>query len=67
MEIYYDPILGMCYDFVRPIFIVDIAVIPKGLDIDGFLKMLWEQPLLFVEKESGPGVDIVHNGIWSNF
>lgn len=38
MNFYYDPILGLRYDYLGELFIIDLKYIPKDIDLDEFIK-----------------------------
>ena len=38
MNFYYDPILGLQYNYLGELFIIDLANIPKDFTLDEFIK-----------------------------
>jgi len=63
MNFYYDPILGLQYTNLHPTIILDIAVIPKDLDIKQFLKEWQESYNLFWDTEINyyPQIEVIGN------
>ena len=44
MNFYYDPILGLQYNNIHIIFIIDISAIPKNFNIEEFVQEWLKQP-----------------------
>ena len=55
MNFYYDPILGLQYDYLGDFFIVDIASIPE-VSAEKMLKLFDEMGIMIVD--SSPKMDI---------
>lgn len=56
MNFYYDSILGLQYTCLGETFIIDIEVIPKFIDIKGFLEN-WKEMMYCKGIESSNGVE----------
>ena len=58
MNIYYDPILGMKYDYLGELFIIDIECIPQ-FDIEQWMKYLKETRIQLLDFSPQPCCEIV--------
>lgn len=61
LNYYYDPILGLQYDYLGEIIILDIEAIPDDIkfDIDQWIKYLKETKLYLLEATNTPAFEIV--------
>ena len=66
MEFYYDPLLGLVYRTLEPIFIIDVAVLPH-VDTAQLLRLMHSNGMVMCDSVGKKHVDSVYLGIKSNF
>lgn len=61
MNFYYDPILGLQYDYLGELFIIDLYCIPQDIkfDTDMWMKYIKQIGIQVLEPSSEPCVEIV--------
>lgn len=61
LNYYYDPILGLQYNYLGEMIILDIEAIPNDIkfDADQWIKYLKETKLYLLESKNAPAFEIV--------
>ena len=61
MNFYYDPILGLQYDYLGELFIIDLNCIPQNIefDIEMWMKYIKQIGIQILESCSEPYVEII--------
>ena len=61
MNFYYDPILGLQYNYLGELFNIDLACIPENIDFDAdmWMKYVRQRGIHILEPSSEPCVEIV--------
>ena len=61
MNFYYDPILGLQYDYLGELFIIDLSCIPQDIefDTDMWMKYIRQVGIQITEPSSESCVEIV--------
>lgn len=56
MNFYYDPVLGLQYNSIRTIYIIDISVIPKNFNIEKFIQEWLKQSCKLTFEKTEPEI-----------
>ena len=61
MNFYYDPILGLQYEYLGELFIIDLACLPKNIEFDSeqFLKHLRQTGVQLTSSSKGSPIEVL--------
>jgi hypothetical protein len=61
MNYYYDPILGLQYNYLGELLLIDIDMLPQDIDIEYWIKYINETGVMLVDSVNSPIIERVLN------
>ncbi len=61
MNYYYDPILGLQYNYLGELLLIDIEMLPQDIDIEYWIKYINETGVMLVDSINSPIIERVLN------